>query len=69
MQFSKFDVLKNQSLILKTVIKTKRQQTQKKVKAYTALSFNTDLGRFSMQKSYPSCLLPVSVHKFEISTK
>ena len=48
---------------------SKRQQMQLMVKAYTAISFKTHLGRFSKQKSYPSCILLVFVHKFKISIK
>ena len=40
-----------------------------KVKAYTATSFKTDLGRFSKQKSYPSYVLLFFVHTFKISIK
>ena len=35
----------------------KRQLMQWKVKAYTAISSKTYLGRFSMQNGYPSCIL------------
>ena len=47
----------------------KRQQLQWKVKAYSATCFKTDLGRFSKQKSYPSCIPLFLVHKFKISMK
>ena len=47
----------------------KRHQVQWKVKAYTAISFKTRLGRFSKQKSYPSCILLFYVHKCKISIK
>ena len=42
---------------------------QWKVKAYTAISFKTHLGRFSKQKRNPSCILQVFVHKIKISIK
>ena len=57
---------------MKIVINTvsKRQQVQWKVKAYTAISFKTHLGRFSKQKkSYQSCIPLVFVNKFKISIK
>ena len=40
-----------------------------KGQAYTAMSFTNNLGRYSMQESYPSCIFPVSVRKFKISIK